>query len=99
MEPFFFSSSINSIPSQYPEDISPGVGDRRFSRLVCSSANSQRLFPFLIDVTVTLTFARPVDREEVDQDCFSTSIESLKLDTQAPLLLYSSKLRMIKVAS
>ena len=57
IEPFFFSSSLNLIPSRFQEEVKPGEGDREFLRNFCL------LLPILTqskDITITLTFLRSV---------------------------------------
>ncbi|RXW19709.1 hypothetical protein EST38_g6149 [Candolleomyces aberdarensis] len=82
IEPFFFSSSINWIPSRFQEEIQQDVGDH---------------------ITLTLTFIKSMSQNKFE-DHMSTSgapgssivskkgtlLGSQKIDTQAPLILYSN---------
>ncbi|KAF8153212.1 hypothetical protein B0H34DRAFT_820059 [Crassisporium funariophilum] len=85
IEPFFWSSSLNWIPCRFQEEIKPGVGDH---------------------ITITLTFLRSMsgDHEDVrlragmpgskSMDTLNnppTLLGSQKIDTHAPLALYSNK--------
>ncbi|TFK26626.1 hypothetical protein FA15DRAFT_588079 [Coprinopsis marcescibilis] len=83
IEPFFFSSSLNWIPSRFQEEIEPNVGDH---------------------ITITLPFIKSMPEDEFtikQMPLFpsSTSIASKKgtllgsqkIDTQAPLVLYSNQ--------
>lgn len=82
IEPFFWSSSLNWIPSRFQEEIKPGVGDH---------------------ITITLTFLKSMlnlDAIKLDAGLLNKSTDSVnapstllgsqKIDTQAPLVLYSS---------
>ena len=61
MEPFFFSSSLNWIPSRYQENVQP-KGRRTVRRppswlFVLS-------YPVIVDITVTLTFLRCMGKKQ-----------------------------------
>jgi hypothetical protein len=63
IEPFFFSSSLNWIPSRYQENVIPKKGDRAFSNLL-SSAYEVFLLSSL-DITLTLTFLRTMPKPAI----------------------------------
>ncbi|TEB25452.1 hypothetical protein FA13DRAFT_1756550 [Coprinellus micaceus] len=81
IEPFYFSSSLNWIPSRFQEEIQEDVGDH---------------------ITVTLTFIKSVKQDEFEREYLpavpggsvtsrkGTFLGSQKIDTQAPLVLYSN---------
>ncbi|KAH0835033.1 hypothetical protein J3R83DRAFT_10770 [Lanmaoa asiatica] len=69
VEPFFFSSSANWIPSRYQEDAHPGKGDREWSRLLHLS---MRVTDAGTDITVVLPFVRVVKNEFFG--CTTTSL-------------------------
>lgn len=78
IEPFFWSSSLSWIPSRFQEEIFPKEGDH---------------------ITVTLTFLRSTANEEAIAARMNKSTDSLpstllgsqKIDTHAPLALYSNQ--------
>lgn len=78
IEPFFWSSSLSWIPSRFQEEIFPKEGDH---------------------ITVTLTFLRSTANEEAIAARMGKSTDSLpstllgsqKIDTHAPLALYSNQ--------
>lgn len=55
IEPFFFSSSMNWIPSRYQEEVKKGEGDRKHLGLMLA-----RLILHLLDITIVLPFIRTV---------------------------------------
>lgn len=61
IEPFFFSSAVNWIPSRYQEAAQPGIGDR-------GSFNRPPSCPphiFSSDITVVLPFVRAVQEAKM----------------------------------
>ncbi|KAF6751709.1 hypothetical protein DFP72DRAFT_906906 [Ephemerocybe angulata] len=85
IEPFFFSSSLNWIPSRFQEEIQDNIGDH---------------------ITVTLTFIKSMKESDFNDYMQSASVQddrrsvasrngtllgSQRIDTQAPLILYSNQ--------
>ena len=62
IEPFFFSSFLNWIPSRFQADFNPGVGD---STDLLSSNYFLKVI-FMIGLTITLTFLRSVSQQLSD---------------------------------
>ena len=97
IEPFFWSSSLNWIPSRFQEEIKENVGDRE-------SDLKYSLFFFFwhacSDITITLTFLHSMSNHDAIQLAANRSSESVhdastflgsqNIDTHAPLILYSS---------
>ena len=92
IEPFFFSSSLNWIPSRFQEDVRPKEGDRKLSTQV----QDLGLKPS-IDVTITLTFLSAMDDPSSNLNLSLSQSMNLDLepstviDTQAPLRLETSQ--------
>ncbi|KAF6751702.1 hypothetical protein DFP72DRAFT_906894 [Ephemerocybe angulata] len=84
IDPFFFSSSLNWIPSRFQEEIQDNIGDH---------------------ITVTLTFIKSMKESDFSDYMHSASdrrsvasrngtqalLGSQRIDTQAPLFLYSNQ--------
>ena len=98
IEPFFWSSSLNWITSRFQEEIKKKVGDRESD--LWSEVLDYLDYIFdrsLVDITITLTFLHSLSNHEAVQlatnlltDDASTMLGSQSIDTQAPLILYSS---------
>ena len=105
IEPFFWSSSLNWIPSRFQEEIKDKVGDREFCSEVLDHLDL--VINVLVDITITLTFLRSMsdrdafqlaDNQSTDPYEVSTLWGSQKIDTRSPLILHSS-LFLIRVLS
>ncbi|KAL4080150.1 hypothetical protein V8B97DRAFT_701047 [Scleroderma yunnanense] len=82
IEPFFFSSSMNWIPSRYQEAVETGKGDH---------------------ITIILPFIRPIHNHGSrwsgifpPTSMLPFDADQQDIDTQAPLLLHSSKCTLIQ---
>ncbi|KAH7925916.1 hypothetical protein BV22DRAFT_395683 [Leucogyrophana mollusca] len=89
IEPFFFSSSVNWIPSRYQEDVRPGQGDHvtitiPFIRTVLDGIASR---PSLSSETARESSGSPFPSAEIAPELPE---EEDIIDTQAPLLLRPS---------
>jgi hypothetical protein len=91
VEPFFFTSSINWIPSRYQEAPNHGEGDRmsKPSQLGC-------MLMCKTDITITLPFVRTLYKAPTstlplaptsERSSLSSPAEDTQINTQAPLLL------------
>lgn len=77
IEPFFWSSSLNWIPSRYQENPIPGKGDRGWFRGIHGIKQLTQLF---VDITICLTFLRsmPKDTDAARMDAgYRKSIDSV----------------------
>ncbi|KAH7912295.1 hypothetical protein BJ138DRAFT_1148795 [Hygrophoropsis aurantiaca] len=88
VEPFFFSSSVNWIPSRYQEDVQPGRGDHititlPFIRTILNDADANSL-----SSENTSSSYRP--QSPPDQMHSEPGEDEEIIDTQAPLLLRPS---------
>ncbi|KAF9037772.1 hypothetical protein BJ165DRAFT_1416932 [Panaeolus papilionaceus] len=111
IEPFFFSSSLNWIPSRYEEEVQPGVGDREHAR------SQAKPLARPTDITITLTFLHSVSKgmaKNMSSEFPDAGRSSLTLvggkrgnesqghpmiDTQAPLNLGSDKQLVLDLMS
>ncbi|KAL4268317.1 Cora superfamily [Pleurotus pulmonarius] len=88
IEPFFFSSALNWIPTRYQEALRHGHGDHM--TLVLKFVSTKEIFPPQGAVTApqspTTTASASISRPLHPDD----SIEELVIDTQKPLYLRSS---------
>ncbi|KAF9011851.1 hypothetical protein BDQ17DRAFT_1344969 [Cyathus striatus] len=84
IEPFFFSASLNWIPSRFQEEIQPHEGDHitvtlPFIRSISDEYDAQMM-----------SLARLPDNASYSSTKPATFLGSQKIDTQAPLVLYSN---------
>lgn len=79
IEPFFWSSSLNWIPSRFQEEIKEKVGDHITISLT-----------FLHSVTDHDAVQLSANRKDTDDDDASTLLGKQSIDTQAPLVLHSN---------
>jgi len=99
IEPFFFSSSLNWIPSRYQEDVRQSQGDRECPPLPINGLYIIKII--LPDITITLTFLRTMENPmtapstpTTGGDFFAQMISragTATIDPQAPLVLRSSE--------
>lgn len=60
VEPFFWSSSVNWIPSRYQDDLRLGEGDRKSD---VHFVHTEQVFELSLDITITLSFPRAMKWE------------------------------------
>ncbi|KAF8892914.1 hypothetical protein BD779DRAFT_1436236 [Infundibulicybe gibba] len=85
IEPFFFSSSLNWIPSRYQEDVKPETGDHititmTFLRSMSTGKKNQQGYP---------TASRSSSTIGIPNDDNGSNLNQQMIDTQAPLALRS----------
>jgi hypothetical protein len=92
IDPFFWSSTFNWIPSQFQDGVKPGIGD-------CESGLPLRaaslVFDLLVFIYVGITITLPFPRSMVSPDNYGaesadTWLGSQMIDTRAPFTLNSS---------
>jgi len=79
IEPFFFSSSLNWIPSRYQEDVRAEKGDRTLFCVACALPTIHGLS----DITITLTFLRTMPALPVLPPSISRSATNIANDTSS----------------
>ena len=98
IEPFFWSSSLNWIPSRFQADSKEKFGDSE-SNIRCWMIGSFFFKVLALAITISLTFLHSMSNDDAVQlnqstDNASTLLGSQSIDTHTPLALYSSSVSL-----